>query len=219
MHNWWTWHVFKHCPEFHCLNIKFDRMKPRLNDTRSMSRLKLNVQANHLISKIIDDIARYAIVSLFYFELESVSERHENRHVGTGHILCILRKNDSDFKAFIDQLSNSLAYFCLNNSPIPGVVGDRSFLRADGNFRKCVQLNIGDSFTISLKQGELKTCNISGSPYSVDRLVAAQGLHAYFDRADHRKRKRCADNGLLASKRQCRIRSNMNGMAPRRVKR
>jgi len=184
-----------------------------------MPELKLNVQANHLISKIIDDIAHYAIVSLFYFKLESVSERHENRHVGTGHILCILRENDSDFKAFIDQLSNSLAYFCLNNSLISEVVNDHSFLRANENFRKCVQLNIGDSFTISLKQEELKTCNISGSSYFVDRLVAAQGLHAYFDRADHRKRKRCTDNGLLAPKRQCRIQSNMNEMAPRRVKR
>ena len=49
--------------------------------------------------------------------------------------------------------------------------------------------------------------------------VAAQGINAYFGRADQRKRKRCAANGLLPPKRQRRIRANMNGMAPRRGKR
>jgi hypothetical protein len=201
-----AWYAFKDRSGFHRLDIEFEGAEPRLDDTSSMPELKLNVQANRPISKTIDDIARYAIASLFYFELESVPETRGNTHVGTGHILCILREGDPDFKDFINQLSSSSAYFCLNNNPIPGIVGDRSFLGADGNFQKHVQLNIRDSFAVSFKQGDLEACNISGSPYSIGRLVAAQGLDAYFGNADHRKRKRCLDTGRLASKRR-RIRS------------
>ncbi len=182
-----------------------------------MHGLKLNVQTNHPISRVIDDIARYTIASLSYFELESIPERHENVLVGTGHILCFLRESDPEFKAFINQLSRSSAYFYLNSFPISGRFGDHSCLGADVNIRKRVQLNIGDSFTISLKQEGLETCNIN-SPYSVAKLVVVQGLNVYFGRADHQKRKRCADTGLPAPKRQRRIRSSMNRIALRKDK-
>lgn len=81
------------------------------------------------------------------------------------------------------------ATFYLNDCPIPGAVGDGSFIGKDGNFRERVELNLSGKFTISLEQGNSEPCNISESPYSIDKLVSAQGLNAYFGTADHRKRK------------------------------
>ena len=77
-----------------------------------------------------------------------------------------------------------------------------SFLGTDGNLRKPVELNATDKFTISLKQGDSEPCNISGSPYSIDKLILAQGLNAYFGTADHRKRRRCSDIDLPTAKRK-----------------
>jgi hypothetical protein len=87
------------------------------------------------------------------------------------------------------QLANRSAAFYLGDCPIPGRIGDNSFLDANGNFRKRVELDVLDRFTISLKQGSSDVCNISGSPYSIERLVLAQGLEAHFGTANHRKRK------------------------------
>lgn len=64
-----------------------------------------------------------------------------------------------------------------------------SIFDKDGNFRRQIELNTTDRFTISLKQGSSEPCNISGSPFSVGKLIQAQGLDASFGRPDHRKRK------------------------------
>jgi hypothetical protein len=42
---------------------------------------------------------------------------------------------------------------------------------------------------ISLKHGDSKPCNINRSLYLMKRLISAQGLDAYFRRADHNKQK------------------------------
>jgi hypothetical protein len=102
-----------------------------------------------------------------------------------------------------DKLSKTPAIFYLNNNPIPGVISDGSFIGRDGNFRKRVELNLNGRFTISLKQGDLEPCNISGSPYLIKRLITIQRLNAYFRTADYGKLKRLADGEQSLRKRQC----------------
>jgi len=63
--------------------------------------------------------------------------------------------------------------FYLNNSPIPGTFNDGSFIGKDGNFRKRVELSLSGKFTISLEQGDSELCNISGSLYSIEKLIIA----------------------------------------------
>jgi hypothetical protein len=121
-------------------------------------------------------------------------------YTGVGSIFCTIRQNDPAFKPLLDQLSN--ATFHLDSCLIPGEIGDRSFIGKDENFRKRVELSLSGRFTISLKQGDSEPCNISGSPYSVERLISAQGIDAHFGRADHSKRKRSGDGDLPARKRR-----------------
>jgi hypothetical protein len=78
---------------------------------------------------------------------------------------------------------------------------DRSFLGKDGNFRKRVCFDVTsrqDLVSLQLREGELESYDISGSPFSVDWLVEAQGLESSFYRPDNvRKRKRAgSDEGL-----------------------
>jgi hypothetical protein len=136
---------------------------------------------------------------LFYFELDLMPEECNREHTGTSTIFCLVRRSDPVFTLLLDQLLN--ATFYLNNCPIPGQIGDRSFICKDGNFRKQVELSLSGRFAISLKQGDVELCNISRSPYLIDKLISAQGLDAHFGRAHHRKRKSLAECNLPARKR------------------
>jgi hypothetical protein len=92
--------------------------------------------------------------------------------------------------------------FYLNKYPISGIFSDGSFISKDRNFGNRVELRLSVRFTISLKQGDSEPCNISGSPYSIEKLIIAQSLNAYFGRANYSKRKRSADSELPTRKRQ-----------------
>jgi hypothetical protein len=168
--------AFQTHSRYHRLDIEFDDAEPRLDDRRSIPELKSKVQTDDSISEVIDSVARCMVASL--------------------------RRNNPAFSLLLHQLSRNSAVFYFDQYPIPGRIEDTSFLGADGNFRKRVEMNVTERFTISLKQGSSQPCNISGSPYSVEKLIVAQGLDAHFGTADHRKRKRAVDGGLLARKRQ-----------------
>jgi hypothetical protein len=200
MHDKHIKQIFRTHPRYHRLDTEFDGVLLRLDNTKSIHELQLKAQEDHSITKVIDNIARCAIVSLFYFELDSIPEGCNGKHTGTGSIFCSVRRSDPAFKLLLDQLSN--ATFYLNNCPIPGEVGERSFIGKDGNFRKRVELSLDSRFMISLKQGDSEPCNISGSPYLIEKLISAQGLDAHFRGAHHGKRKRSAEGDLAARKRQ-----------------
>ncbi|KAF2245144.1 hypothetical protein BU26DRAFT_568440 [Trematosphaeria pertusa] len=61
----------------------------------------------------------------------------------------------------------------------------------DGNFCLSLDVESKDKFAITLQLADEEAgSDISGSPFSVRKLVAAQGLDAAFGRSDLRKRKR-----------------------------
>ena len=169
---------------------------------KSMNRLKSKVQGDHALSKPIDRIAHCVVASLFYFELSSIPQRFDEKNIGSGHILCTIRGNNPALKLLLSQLAKRSARFYLNGHSIPGMLNDLTCLGADGNFRKRVELKVTDKFTITLKQGDLPPCDISASPFSVNRLIQAQGLDASFGRADHGKRKLPYEYNLPPGKRQ-----------------
>jgi hypothetical protein len=190
--------VFRNYSRYHRLDIEFDGPLPRLDNIQSIHELQKRAQEDDSVSKVIDNIARSAIASLFYFELDSKPGKYDKEYIGVGSIFCTIRQSDPAFQLLLDQLSSATFYF--DNRLIPGTVGDRSFIDQDGNFRKRVELSVNGRFTVTLKQGDSEPCNISGSTYSVERLISAQELDAHFGRADHGKRKRSVDGDLPARK-------------------
>jgi hypothetical protein len=187
---------------YHRLNIKFDGTEPRLDQAESIPELKQKVKDDDTLSEHVANAADCLIASLFYFELESIPERREEKFVGLGHILCSVSKNDRDFQDLMDQLAAQSAQFLLDDYPI-ALANDPSCFSKDGNFRKAIELNTADRFTISLKKGPSDTRDISGSPFSIGRLITAQGLNASFGRPDHRKRKASNDFDFPRKKRRC----------------
>ena len=179
--------VFQTHPKYHRLNLEFEGVEPRLDDTKSIPYLKTKAQEDRSLSKVIDNIAQIMIASLFYFELDTIPERVDGKYISTGHIFCSVRYNNAAFHSLFNRLSNTSAYFLFNGDPLP-VASDSSCFSREGNFRKCVELNTENTFTIILKQTGSNPCDISGSPFSIQRLIKAQGLDATFGKSNHRKR-------------------------------
>jgi hypothetical protein len=136
---------------------------------------------------------------LFYFELDFMPEGYNKEYTGTSTIFCLVYRSDPIFILLLDQLSNTIFY--LNNCSIPGQIGDYSFIYKNRNFRKRIKLNLSGRFMISFKQSDAELCNISRSPYLIDKLILAQGLDAYFRRVYYRKKKSLAEYNLPARKR------------------
>ncbi|KAF1974496.1 FabD/lysophospholipase-like protein, partial [Bimuria novae-zelandiae CBS 107.79] len=182
-------------PKIYRLSVDFETTEPRLDDARSIPELISKVETDQRLSTSIDEVAHCLIASLFYFELDSAPERYDGKYVVTGHILCSIRCNDPAFEALFSKLSTGSVRFWVNDWPMLQSINDPSCFGKDRNFRMRVRTETSDRFTLSLKQGEGKAHNISGSPFSVKGLVAAQGLDAPFGRADHGKRKRLWSSG------------------------
>ena len=157
----------------HHLSINFNAIKPRLDDTRSIPELKSKVKMDYSLSAWIDTIARYIIISLFYFKLDSLLKRYNRKYIVTRYILYSITRSDLAFRALLSKLINNFTKFLINNWPIPRTFNDTFFINKDRNFQKRVDLNTFRKFIISLKEGDAEPYNISRSPFLIENLIAA----------------------------------------------
>jgi len=194
--------AFQGHPRYHRLNVQFEGDEPRLDDIQSIPDVKLKVQDDPSVCETIDNIARCMIASLFFFELDSMPRRLGGKYVGTGHILCSIRPSEPAFSVLFHRLSTS-GQFWINGVPVANI-RDGSCFDNEGNFRIKVEINTDDRFTVTLKQDSSELCNISGSPFSVRKLILLQGLCAVFGSPDHQKRKFSGEDDFPAKKKQCR---------------
>jgi hypothetical protein len=86
------------------LSTNFNATKPRLNNIRSISKLKSKVEMDYSLLARIDTIARYIIISLFYFKLDSLLKRYNRKYIVTGYILYLITRSNLAFKALLSNL-------------------------------------------------------------------------------------------------------------------
>jgi len=82
---------------------------------RSIPELKSKVEMDYSLSAQIDTIARYIIISLFYFKLDSLLKRYNRKYIVTRYILCLITCSDLAFKALLSKLINNSIKFLMNN--------------------------------------------------------------------------------------------------------
>ena len=97
------------------LSTDFNTTKPRLNNIRSIPKLKSKVKIDYSLLARIVTIARYIIISLFYFKLDSLLERYNRKYIVTGYILCLIIYSNLAFKALLSKLANNSTRFLINN--------------------------------------------------------------------------------------------------------
>jgi len=186
-------------------DIGFKGEEPGLDNTSKIQELRSQARAEFSNSRELDDLARSMVASFFYFELKPTPKYRDGNILCAGNILCRLRVGNFALEVFFSQLSKSSARFLLDERALSGAVEDRSFIDRSENFRKRVEFSLCDrqrKMSIFLKKGSYPPNNVSGSLFSVDSLIAVQGMDAYFDRADHKKRKQPDDFGSPGAKRR-----------------
>ena len=100
----------------------------------SIPELKLKVEINYSLLAWIDTIVHCIIISLFYFELDSLPERYNRKYIVTRYILYLVTRSDPAFKALLSKLVNNSARFLINDWLIPSTFNNTSFINKDGNF-------------------------------------------------------------------------------------
>lgn len=181
--------------EYYRFNVEFSGGEPRLDDASRIPEMKMRAR-EHLVQSVeADRLALCLIAKLFVFELEGVPKKQlwDGRYPCTGCILCTLRAGTPALDELLERLAKSSARFLFRGRPLPGSIRDRSSLGRDGNFRKRVCFDVAnkhDLFSLQLQIEGSEPFDISGSSFSVDVLLDAQGLGRLFSRpAGKRKRK------------------------------
>ena len=187
---------------FFRLDVIFEGPEPRLDDVTVIPELKDLVLSDQSLYQAIGEIARRIIAALFYFELEAIPEQNNGEFKGVGHIFCFRKRSDPALTALVDKLSRSSATFVLNGVKVPGSITDPSFWDADGNFQKRIPFKVNGEISISLREEGSQDYPISGAPFTVEKLVAAQGLNSHFGTADHKRKRECTDERRVETKRR-----------------
>lgn len=194
--------------EYFRFNIEFRSQQPRLDDSSKIPEMKALAQGEVALQlKQLDQLAHCLVAEFFVFELEleSVPRKENGRYSCTGYILCCHRAGSPAFDALLKRLTGLSAAFLLRGRMLPGSVQDRSSLARDGNFRKRVCFDVtskDDLVSLQLQERGSEPCHISGSLFSVNWLIEAQGLGQPFGRRDSVKRKRKGTNDREVKKRQ-----------------
>ncbi|KAK3935780.1 patatin-like phospholipase-like protein [Diplogelasinospora grovesii] len=184
------------------LDVTFKGPEPMLDDVKIIPELKNIVRADEGLSQAINEIARCITASLFYFKLESVPEQRSDGFSGAGHILCFRKRSDPALEALSDKLARSSARFLVNGVAVPGDITDPSFWDGDGNFKKRITFKVNKEIVISLRVQGCREHPISGAPFSVSKLVTAQGLNAHF------RKRELHEDGPVCLKRKRLLRSS-----------
>jgi hypothetical protein len=186
---------------------EFDGPEPALDDTTKTHELKAAARTAIYGSKDIDRAASCTVGQLFVFQLESEQRKVDGHCICVGYVLCRLRADRAALRILLDQLVGSSAKLSVQSRRyhLGGLVNSGSCLDRDGNFRMKVSFEVPDKQSqifIRLQEGSSEAWNISGSPYSINTLVAAQQLDACFGRANHSKRKRVDSADVLRKRRR-----------------
>ncbi|KFY32520.1 hypothetical protein V493_00121 [Pseudogymnoascus sp. VKM F-4281 (FW-2241)] len=182
---------------------EFDGPEPQLDDTSKMQELKAAARSSIEGSVQHDRLARCIIAELFFFELDFLPVKKKGQYACTGKILCRLSAGDPSLGVLSEQLNRSLIKFLLQDRLIPN--SKPSYLATDGNFCLAAEFEVDSrksKVSLYIQEGSSEPCSISGSPFSINGLIAAQQLEAPFGRADHAKRQRPESTETHSRKRQ-----------------
>ena len=169
------------------LDITFKGSEPDLDDITTIPQLKDWVYADRVLSSSIDDLSRRMIASLFYFELELPAEQKYGT-LGIGYILSLCKRPSPALDLLVKKLAGLSAAFVVDDAQGCECLQDSTFWDSKGDFKKYVNIKTDNDFSISLRIHGFPDYPISGSPFSISRLVKLQGLDAYFGTGNHKKR-------------------------------
>lgn len=197
------------CPNIHRLNIEFDGKQPPLDDVKQSGEIARMVRETALSTPAITALARELRAEQFLFELDpSRPPQYINGiYECFGYISCRLRAGDPALKVFMQQLIDNHAFWQCGRRVLPAEFQCDGGMNGYGNFYQEVAFHMPNRqglFKILLQDGPGKPCNISGSPFTLERLMRQQKLEPWFGTPCNSKRRQL-DTSNRFQKKQRRV--------------
>lgn len=180
--------------EFFRFDIEFPGPEPPLDGVADMEEIGYMARSAIQKSPTLERLVACMRAELFLFELD-VNSRFQcvdGEYECSGRILCRLPAGTPTFEALMLQLDKAGASFQIDGRTTRcGGFRRYSATNPDEKFYRCIRFRVRGRqtpFTITLNNSYSDGHNISGSPFSLERLIEAQKLETWFGWADHRKR-------------------------------
>lgn len=174
---------------FFRFNVEFDNKEPSLDNVEDLAYLgQIARESIHKSPELIR-LAHCIRAELFFFELSHKPQLINGVYNCTGYLICRLPRGTPGFKVLMDRLDEESATFKMGSRCLSGDI-DSNPTTGDGvHWRRMIQFQVSGRktvFGITLTEGPLGDIPISGSPFTIDRLVRVQRLDAVFGSSDHR---------------------------------
>ncbi|CAG9939340.1 unnamed protein product [Clonostachys rosea f. rosea IK726] len=166
---------------FKRLDITMDKL-PALDDVSSIPMLRSLVYQEPGLQEEFDSMASRLFTTLFYFELEQLPIKSGSKFQVSGNILCLRTTFDPALPKIFNRLKNTK--IIVNGKPV------QLNLSKDwhGNIHGAISFLSGDAIQIDMKEdGAKRAFPLSGTPCSLQKLVAASGLADYFGNRPHKR--------------------------------
>jgi hypothetical protein len=177
--------------EYFRLDVPFEGEPPALDDVDGMSRVAQMVRDTALGSPEVERLARCLRAALFVFELDASRQprMRDGVYRCEGHIYCRLRAGTEEFETLMRQLGQRSASFQCQEQRLQCGIPPTDQMCDVADFRLPVEFRVPSRHAlcrITLREGPPNAdCNISGSPFTLEWLIAQQKLGASFGREDH----------------------------------
>lgn len=166
------------------LNIELTK-EPELDDTAMMPDLA-QATIDGLSKSVLCAVREYIYATCFYFELDElpILDKDKTGFNCSGKIYCRYGTDDATYITLVKYLSEDLASFLVSGRAIIHSTTELNI--ATGQYMFCRLLrfyiqSLEDEFSILLLcSPNSRPVNISGSPFSVNRLISQQGLDEAF---------------------------------------
>lgn len=158
---------------------------PSIDDTTSMPMLTSMVYRDGMLFQAVPDIAYHLFATLFYFELDALPQITGSKFGISGHILCTRKGQDAALPQVAEKLRRSTLYVNGKSTRVAIETDEH------GNIFQTIVCDTGQALLIELKEeGSTRAFPLSGSPYSVPKLIARGRATAVFGTRTHKKRGR-----------------------------
>lgn len=169
---------------FFRLDFEHDGPQPALDDITDLKGRQAWAEEAAARSPTVDALALCVRAQRLYFELDSEPLYTDGRYACSGRILCDLDVGTPAQTLLLDGLNQGQAHLLLDGQRVAGDCAGRDDACEHGSV---VVQNVTFSvdtkqmqFSIDMREGSDKSSGISGSPFTIDRLLRAQGLDDFF---------------------------------------
>ncbi|KAK5988058.1 hypothetical protein PT974_12194 [Cladobotryum mycophilum] len=174
--------------EFFRFNVEFNGKEPSLDNVTDLDYLGQIARDSIHKSPDVIRLAHCIRAELFILELAQRPRLINGVYECVGYIICRLPQDTPGFKTLMDRLNKKSATFGIGAECLINNLQDQFSVGEQLHYRRMIKFHVSGRqvpFSITLREGPVGDCHISGSPFTLDWLINAQQLDACFGLAEH----------------------------------